>query len=279
MDYHSDRFQDHSLLIFKDKILEAVFPANLLDQRVYSHQGLTFGGLICNRPMSLDNLNTIMKLVIHYYKSNKIKSLYIKLIPNFFDESFFRKFEKSLQYLTAENRYNDRTMVVDLESYMIHKSKLKRFRRYADYGFEIFKTTDFEPFWNTVLIPRLQSKHGVLPVHSLTEIQLLADQFPNNIFQYGIAKDGQWLAGITLFVHDRIVKSQYGATTEAGEAVAALDFLFITLIRQYESEGFRYFDMGSVRSDDPSGINQGLWKQKQELGCIECVQPHYELQL
>ncbi len=117
------------------------------------------------------------------------------------------------------------------------------------------------------------------PVHSLDEIQRLANLFPENILQYCIFKDGEILAGITLFVNDGVVKSQYGATTDAGEDCYALDFLFISLIQQYDSLGFRYFDMGSVRSNHPSGINQGLWKQKQELGCSEYFLSHFEFQL
>jgi len=47
MEYHSDRFQDFSLLIFdENQNLKAILPANRLEEVVYSHQGLTYGGLI-----------------------------------------------------------------------------------------------------------------------------------------------------------------------------------------------------------------------------------------
>ena len=49
MDYHSDRFMDHSLLVFKDEKLIAVLPGNQVDNTVYSHQGLTYGGLIVHK--------------------------------------------------------------------------------------------------------------------------------------------------------------------------------------------------------------------------------------
>ena len=57
MDYHADRFFDCSLLVYSDEVdeadnnndsLMALFPANwnAEEKTVYSHQGLTYGGLI-----------------------------------------------------------------------------------------------------------------------------------------------------------------------------------------------------------------------------------------
>jgi len=45
MEYHSDRFLDSSLLFFEDDVLIAVMPANTAENILYSHRGLTYGGL------------------------------------------------------------------------------------------------------------------------------------------------------------------------------------------------------------------------------------------
>ena len=50
MDYHSDRFLDHSLMFYEKGRLYAVMPAN--DDKhgtLFSHQGLTYGGLIMDK--------------------------------------------------------------------------------------------------------------------------------------------------------------------------------------------------------------------------------------
>ena len=41
MEYHSSRFKDFSLIIFRDSKPIALFPANIESENVYSHQGLT----------------------------------------------------------------------------------------------------------------------------------------------------------------------------------------------------------------------------------------------
>lgn len=49
MDYHADRFQDASLMIYRKGQLYALLPANRLNNILYSHQGLTYGGLITKK--------------------------------------------------------------------------------------------------------------------------------------------------------------------------------------------------------------------------------------
>lgn len=45
MDYHSDRFMDNSLMFYEDEKLIALLPCNVVENILYSHQGLTFGVL------------------------------------------------------------------------------------------------------------------------------------------------------------------------------------------------------------------------------------------
>ena len=48
MDYHADRFEDHSLRFYLNNRLLALLPANRQGSTLYSHQGLTYGGLVVN---------------------------------------------------------------------------------------------------------------------------------------------------------------------------------------------------------------------------------------
>lgn len=53
MDYHSDRFRDHSLLFYLERRLLAVLPANERYGVLYSHQGLTYGSLLMSRQLTV----------------------------------------------------------------------------------------------------------------------------------------------------------------------------------------------------------------------------------
>ncbi|MFT7164355.1 MAG: hypothetical protein ACI9CZ_000928, partial [Flavobacterium sp.] len=53
MEYHKDRFQDNSLIVsYKDKWI-GVMPANKVGNETFSHQGLTYGGLVYNEKSKL----------------------------------------------------------------------------------------------------------------------------------------------------------------------------------------------------------------------------------
>lgn len=275
MEYHSDRFQDFSLLVFDKKQLIAVFPSNLKEGKLYSHQGLTYGGLVLGNSVGGEKVKNILSDLICFLRSQKIDSLFIKSIPVFYHQKPSNEFSFFFSEFGAELYHRDLNLAIDYSMpSSIHKSKLKHYEKRKDIGFEIEEVDNFASFWNEVLTPRLAEKHDVKPVHTLEEIQSLKKNFPESIKQFVISLDNEILAGITIFKTDKVVKSQYGAITPLGEKHRALDFLFISLITRYREEGYKFFDMGTVTDN-----NFGLLKQKEELGCEIYTQDFYRLDL
>lgn len=56
MDYHGDRIKDHSLLLFVDDVLRSVMPANENGDQLISHGGLSYGGLVLEKSVRLDEV-------------------------------------------------------------------------------------------------------------------------------------------------------------------------------------------------------------------------------
>ncbi|WP_299314440.1 GNAT family N-acetyltransferase [uncultured Aquimarina sp.] len=275
MEYHSDRFQDFSLLIYDEKKLIAVFPSNVKDEKVYSHQGLTYGGLVLGNSIGGEKIRNILLDLVYFLRSQKISNLYIKSIPIFYHQKPSNEFTFFLSDTGAELYHKDLNLAIDYSiPASIHKSKLKHYEKRKDIGFQIEEVDNLTNFWNEVLTPRLSKKHNTKPVHTLEEIQLLKKKFPESIIQFVISLDNKILAGITIFKTRDVVKSQYGAITDQGEKHRALDFLFISLIHRYREEGYKFFDMGTVTDN-----NFGLLKQKEELGCEIYMQDFYRLDL
>ncbi|MGB3605766.1 FemAB family protein [Psychroserpens sp.] len=268
MDYHQDRFKDFSLMVYKDKKIIAVLPANIVGTSLFSHQGLTYGGLYYTNDLSLEIKKNVLEHVILFLERNKIDFLVVKEAPTFYGNLNSKSLLPSSGMTKVDVMKEERVLAVDLGNPLkIHKTKLKHFRKNQANGFIIKEEDDFSPFWNKVLCPRLDQKHNTKPVHSLDEIVLLKARFPNLIKQFTIYFENKILAGITIFDKGEIVKSQYGATTEMGEKLRAIEFLFITLIHQYRDEGKTFFSMGTVSEANDLGYNKGLLKQKEELGC------------
>lgn len=270
MEYHRDRFEDFSLLIFdpKDSLI-AILPANRVEDVLYSHQGLTYGGLVLQENMTLIQLEIVFNNLRIYLNENNITKAIFKIIPNIYHRIKSFEFDLILYKNASILENREMNLVIDFsEELKISKSKLRHFKK-INPELEIREEVDMTPFWNNVLIPRLQEQYNSTPVHSLEEIKQLKEKFKTNIIQFSAYYNKKIVAGLTLFITENVVKSQYGATTKEGEKLRALDFLFITLIKRYKFEGKKYFDMGTVHN------NSGLLNQKIELGCSICLIDSY----
>ena len=280
MEYHKDRFQDFSLMIFEDKKLVAVLPANQVSDTVFSHQGLTYGGLVYTAKLNGEKAAVIVDVLLSFLKENNVKTFYYKPIPSFYVSNGNAEIDFFLFKKGAFLDKKEMNLAINLAMpTTISKSKLKHFRKTEELDLELVEEQQLNSFWELVLEPRLLEKYDAKPVHTLKEITALKDKFQNNIRQFSAYYEGVIIAGITIFESEKVVKSQYGATTKKGEEMRALDFLFINLIQKYKSEGKLFFDMGIVNEDDERGYNPGLLKQKEELGCSVFSQDFYKMKL
>lgn len=279
MEYHKDRFEDFSLLIFEEDKLRAVLPANKRHNSVYSHQGLTYGGLVFLSKIKAEKGESILDEILLFLKKNEIETFYYKPIPDF----YFKEGNKEMDFFLVKRgailEKKEMNLAVNLSAPLkISKSKMKHFRRIENLDLDIVEEENFDPFWEKVLEPRLLEKFDVKPVHSKEEITFLKSKFPQNIKQYSAYRNDEIIAGITIFETKNGIKSQYGATSKVGEDFRALDFLFVNLIHKYKRKGKCFFDMGIVNSDTQD-YNAGLLKQKEELGCSVYNQDFYKIEI
>lgn len=279
MEYHEDRFKDFSLIVENDSKWFAILPANVVGNEIFSHQGLTYGGLVYDEKIDAAQVRLIWVEVLDYLKRQQKRGLIYKSILPFYTQ----KSSDEMSYFLFNNKADlfrkDLNLAIDFaKKWSVSKSKMKHFRRISEMDLEIRQDQNFELFWNSVLIPRLAEKHQAKPVHTLGEIEKLAAYFPENILQYNVYLEDEIIAGITLFRYKNGVKSQYGATTVTGEKHRALDFLFINLIEKFKDE-VAFFDMGTVTENNELGYNPGLLKQKEELGCSVYTQEFYSISL
>jgi hypothetical protein len=280
MEYHKDRFEDFSLLVYQDEKLISILPANKVGNSVYSHQGLTYGGLVYASKLKGEKVEAVLDAVLLFLKENAFDTFYYKPIPNFYFPEGNNEVDFFLFKRGAVIDRKEMNLAVNLElPLQISKSKLKHFRKIEDRDLDIIEKEDFNPFWDEILAPRLLEKFNVKPVHSKEEILLLKQKFPENIRQYSVYRNDEIIAGITIFETENVVKSQYGATSKKGEGVRALDFLFINLIEKYKGKGKRFFDMGIVNEENERGYHSGLLKQKEELGCSVYNQDFYKIDI
>ncbi|MBF4491943.1 FemAB family protein [Flavobacterium sp. MR2016-29] len=280
MEYHQDRFEDFSLLIFEGEKLKAVLPANKKENSVYSHQGLTYGGLVFSSKLKGEKVESILDSILVFFNENQIETFYYKPIPSFYFPEGNNEIDFFLFKRGAVLERKEMNLAINLQlPLQISKSKMKHFRRIENLDLDIIEEQHFSPFWNEILEPRLLEKFDAKPVHTKEEMAWLKQNFPQNIRQYSVRQNDKIIAGITIFETQNVIKSQYAATSKQGEEARAVDFLFINLIHKYKRKGKLFFDMGIVNSDNEKEYDLGLLTQKQELGCSVYNQDFYKLDI
>lgn len=278
MDYHSDRFQDYSLMVFDEKKVVAILPANKVEDSVFSHYGLTYGGLVLGEKAKLSTTISIFRSILHFLNENKIQKLTIKMIPKFYNLAFSDELDYCLFIADSKIIRADSLSVIDLSNLVqLSKDRRKCAKRGEKSNLIIKEEINFELFWNEILIPNLDTKHKAKPVHSIEEIQLLQSRFPDKIRHFNVYQNDKIVAGTTVFVTDKVAHPQYISGNSDKNELGSLDFLYHHLITEVFSDK-NYFDLGISNENQGREINEGLLFWKESFGAKTVVQHFHEVE-
>lgn len=276
MEYHQDRFQDFSLLVLDEKDnLKAIFPANRVEDVVFSHQGLTYGGLVVNQKTKLSDSIVLFQEVLKYLNQNQIQNLDIKILPSIYSDFPSDEVEYLAFLCQAELIRRDTLSVIDLQSHFKYSHGRKQeIAKAQKLGFEVREENTFDTFWNEILLPNLAEKHKAKPVHCLAEMTLLKEKFPKNIRQFNVYLDDKIVAGTTIFETSTVAHSQYISGKANAETNLSLDFLHHYLITEVFKDK-KYFDFGISNENQGKNINSGLLFWKESFGARTITQSFY----
>jgi hypothetical protein len=129
---------------------------------------------------------------------------------------------------------------------------------------EVKREDNFRAFW-PVLENNLADRHGVRPVHTVEEIELLHSRFPHHIVQYNAYYKGSVVAGLTFYLSPQVLHGQYCSSTPEGKEVGAVDAIYERAMYEDFSD-YQYLDFGRSTEGDGSILNQGLVAQKEGFG-------------
>ena len=293
MDYHSDRFHDHSLMYYNEKNkLIAVLPANIKTastltpklstlnsqpstlnsqpSTLHSHQGLTYGGFVLSPEIHISEVGELFRLTISYLKENGICEWNYKQIPYIYHLIPSQEEDYWLWRYNATQKACNMMTVIDFKSAINDISSSRKrtyFNKLNRQGYTVIFDADIRDFW-PILEDNLMERFSSHPVHSLSEIELLKQRFPDNIVCCTVKNpEGITIAGTLLFITQQVVRTQYISASHEGKRSNALDYLMLTLIRHYgNNPQYRYFEFGTSMAEDGINLNEGLILQKEGFG-------------
>ena len=265
MDYHADRFTDHSLMVYRREKLYALLPGNIAGDVFFSHQGLTYGGLIMSDKTVAAEVVQIFRLLNDLLRKEDIHKVVYKPTPWIYHR------QPSEEDLYAVVEVCGATISRGLSS-TISREYLNKWYRIREcgvkhakqYGLTVEETEDYRPFWQ-ILTNNLQERYGLNPVHTVEEIELLHHRMPNHIRLVVVKEGAETIGGTVLYVSDRVVHSQYIAASPRGKQLHALDMLFDVVIRKSLAT-HAYFDFGISTEKHGTYLNTQLIYQKEGFG-------------
>lgn len=280
MDYHSDRFRDCSWMAYQNGRLRALLPANIDDAGVlHSHQGLTYGGWITPvGHLDGEDLLEIFGQAIEVWHKEGIKELDYKRIPYIYSKTPADEDLYALFRLGAVRTGCGLSSAIDLRvGVTFNQMQRRHLRKSQALPLTISEEANVAPFMG-LLTDCLQERHGVNPVHTCGEMQMLRDRFPQNIRVFVSRLDGEDVpqAGVCMYDTGTVAHAQYIATTPQARELNLLTPLFHHLISEVFADR-RYFDFGISTEDNGNYLNTGLLRQKFSYGGTGVTYDRYSL--
>lgn len=266
MDYHADRFDDNSFMFYHKGKLKAVLPANVAGDTLYSHQGLTYGGLLLDKKANVEDVLECFDSLNFWLRENGISKVVYKTLPWIYQQY---PSEEDLYALTWKckaqliSRDISSTIVID-NKLKFAESRKSGIRKALSLNIEVGESNDVDGFWH-VLEDNLGNRYNAKPVHTASEMKLLMSRFPNNIKLYVAKMNGEIVGGTLIYVTPQVVHTQYISASVEGKKHGALDLLFDFIINKVYAN-CRYFDFGKSTEQGGAYLNESLIFQKEGFG-------------
>jgi hypothetical protein len=276
MDYHADRFSDHSLMFVQNGELIAILPANERDGVLQSHGGLTYGGLVVGRRMKSSLMLHVLEALVAYLRERDFKKLIYKAVPHIYhampaEEDLYALFRMDAKLI----RRDVSSAIASAHREPLSKGRKWSSSRLAREQVEIGESLDYAGFM-AMLAAHLQARHGVDPTHTSAEMLLLSSRFPANIRLFVAKKNETLLGGVLMYLNARVAHAQYIASTPEGRAVGATDGVILHILdRMFVSTP--YFDFGISTENSGRYLNSGLASYKEGFGARAVVYDTYAL--
>jgi Acetyltransferase (GNAT) domain len=275
MDYHADRFRDHSLVVLDGARPVAALPAHVDGAGLVSHGGLTFGGLLSDRALSTRRSLAAFEAVRDHLREHGVRSLLYKAVPHIYHRVPAEDDLYALHHAGARLVGRDLASALRLDARLPYsKSRRADLKVAARSGVEVTSSRDFEAFM-TLQQEVLEVRHGAKPVHTAQELELLATRFPDEIKLHTATIGGRLAAGVVTYETEVVARAQYVAVSDEGREAHALDRIVDELLGAYHGDK-RWFDFGTSMLDSAT-LNAPLIRNKESYGARTVVYDRYLL--
>jgi hypothetical protein len=263
IEYHSDKYDEISLMVYNDGKLNIIIPGCKLDQTYSSFHFLTYGGIILSQNYKFTEIESSFQHVLSYIKENlNFKKFTIKRIPYI----YYRKPNEDDLYLLFKNDFKligrQLSSSLSLSNFQIPSKKKYNYRKCLKNGIKLIECDSSE---NLMEIMNFNlKKYKKKSVHTFKELNYLKSKFLNEICFYEAKLNNEVLGGCIIFKVNSCIHIQYMCSSDIGRKNRVIDFIVNKLIEIYSN--YEFLDYGISTEDNGNVLNYNLLNAKRELG-------------
>jgi len=297
INYHpADRFEDHSLMFFKDKKLIAIFPSAIITKPngkiLKSHPGTSYGGLVIKNTLGVATSEAIYDELIDYARQNQCRFIEFRTAPKLYNKFFCDELEfiahyKGFQPESIElssyidlRKFNSKTNIEEIISSYSDSAK-RSTRKSLSSGLTVKycnKREEFDSYWE--LLKNNLVKHKANPTHSKDELYFLKTIFPNDVQLVAVFKDNVMIAGITAFkCNELAAHTFYFASDSAYQHLRPLNLAVTQLIKWGLENHLLFLNFGISTENGGKVINYGLFRFKESFSAHDIIRTYWQLEL
>ena len=149
MDYHSDRFSDHSLLFYIGSRLLAVLPAHASGDTLCSHNGLTYGGLVMSPSLTVVQTVSLFRELNNYLRQEGFCHVRYKCVPWVYhrissDEDIYALFHECHARIVARDFATNVFLSGDMRWERVRRRGIVRAQKA---GVSVERSDSYAAFW------------------------------------------------------------------------------------------------------------------------------------
>lgn len=278
IEYHGERYTDHSLLFMKGNNVVGLFPANVKNNIFYSHNGITFGGLLINSHIKQKEVLQMFAALINYVRSRSFEAIVIRLQPHIYNRYFSEEISYALFKNNAVISARAISSVISLQKVLPYsKGRKWSLKKAIKHDITMVESTNYDAFMELEKT-LLKNKYGAVPVHSANELQLLSSIYPDKIKLYTVNFKDEMIGGVIIFLMGNVAKCQYICSNYLCKELNALDYLLTELIKKFKHE-LQFFDFGHSTLKGGQYLETNLIQNKESYGARGVCYDTYTISL
>ena len=282
LSYHRERsFQDCSFMFYHKKNIEAVFTGAIIDNCLYSHPGASFGGFVYNE-LSFPYANQIVDELILAARQLKLSEIVI-IPPPFI---YYKKYNETMEYCLYSKGFNNIeyyiSSFVNLENDLISQmhDRKKRYIKKMQGEVEIQESDDLESFYPILINNKL--KHKAKPTHTLEELKILMNRFPNQIKLLVSSKDQKIIGGALNFItNDNTCILFYNMIDYDYQHLQIASIQIYESLKWAKNNSLKFLDIGvsQIYKEDKIIPHESLINFKEQFGAQAMIRKVMKLEL